>query len=233
MKTLITNLYGQGRGSVAQIAQNVTANIAREKLGMLEIGIYAYSLQYDSEDAKNARLDGVLAQVSNGDTIIFQYPTWNTIEYDEFFLNKLKIFSNLKLIIFVHDIISLMFESNAYLMKRQIDMLNQADVLILPSENMYERLKQDGLNVKKVVYQRMWDYPCDTNVDIHPPFRKGMTFIGNPDKFEFVKEWNKDFPLSVTINQSYDNIESIGYFDEKEQLLTALRNKGGFGIIVD
>ncbi len=236
MKTLITNLYGMGRGSVAMVAQNKTADIACQRLNMHELGIYAYDLSYDTPEQKSSRLDGVIASLSGGDTVIFQYPTWNGIDYDEYFLDKISVYPGVRKIIYVHDADSIMFESHSWLVPRQVALLNRADVLILPSERMYERLKQDGLNVEKVVYQRMWDFPCDTRVVIDPPFNHGINFAGDPEKFTFCKEWDSDdVQLSVTCGEESwngsDKVKILGWFLDDASLLAALRKSGGMGLV--
>ena len=134
MKLHITNLYGMARESTATIAQNAVQKIASQ-LGFRELGIYFYHASAETVEERSRRLDGILASVSMGDVVVFQTPTWNGIEFEREFLSKLKLL-NVKIIIFVHDVIPLMFKANEFLMQDYINLYNMADSIILPSEAM-------------------------------------------------------------------------------------------------
>ena len=60
-----------------------------------------------------------------------------------------------KIVCFIHDVVPLMFDSNYYLMKDYMHMYNLSDVLIVPSEQMKERLIEEGLTTKKILIQGM------------------------------------------------------------------------------
>lgn len=237
MRVHVTNLYGQGFTSTALKAQNRTMEIAR-KLGYKELGIYYYNVNSDSPQALTSRIDGIMASVGYGDVVIFQYPTWNNISFDEAFMQRLNHYKGLKKIIFVHDVPSLMFESNRYLLDRHIAFFNQAELIILPSQKMADFLYSKGLKVKKVVIQRMWDFPVSIDGTIVPKFRKVINFAGNTDswKFGFVKSWNYDtVELKVTSNKGEwadgRNVDFLGWFNDDMFLVNALRRSGGFGLL--
>lgn len=238
LRVHITNLYGQSHTSVAQKAQNRVANAAKENLNYNELGIYRYDVDSDSPEMLSSRLDGIIASVVFGDVVVFQFPTWNDFEFDEALINRLKLYRDLKIIAFVHDMPSLMFESNRYLLGRHIRFLNQTDLVILPSQKMADFLYSEGLTVKKTIIQKMWDFPVAVAQTVRPKYRKVINFAGNPDleKFEFVKEWNyKEVELRVTANKSDwmqgKNISFLGWFHDDIFLLNALRNSGGFGLV--
>lgn len=233
----ITNIYGQVYTSTALKAQNRVAEVART-MGCKELGIYFYDMNSDSSETLYSRMDGIMASVGYGDVVIFQYPAWNGTGFDEVFVHRLKQYRGLKLIIFVHDIPSLMFENNRYLLSRQIALLNQAEVVILPSQRMADFLISQGMTVKKTVIQRMWDFPIPIDWTIRPQFRKVINFAGNPDswKFGFVKEWNYDtVELKVTAKEGNwakeKNIGFLGWFNDDVLLTNALRKSGGFGLV--
>ncbi|MCI8978633.1 MAG: sugar transferase [Lachnospiraceae bacterium] len=237
MQIHITNIYGQSFTSTALKAQNRVAAFARE-LNYKELGIYNYNVNSDSPEMLSSRLDGIIASVGYGDIVIFQYPTWNHISYDEAFVRRLSLYKDLKKVIFVHDIPSLMFESNRYLLGRHIAFLNQADLIILPSKRMCDFLYDKGLTVPKTVIQKMWDFPVTVDVTVRPKFRKVINFAGDPDswKFEFVKKWNYDsVELKVTAGKvdwaQGKNISFLGWFNDDTFLVNALRHSGGFGLL--
>lgn len=237
MNIHITNIYGQSFTSTALKAQNRVAEVARS-MGVKELGIYFYDMNSDSSEMLYSRIDGIIASVGYEDVVIFQYPAWNGTVFDEVFVHQLKRYKGLKLIFFVHDIPSLMFENNRYLLNRQITLLNQAEVVILPSKRMADFLISQGMTVKKTVIQKMWDFPVPIDSTIIPQFRKVINFAGNPDswKFGFVKEWNYDtVELRVTAKEGDwakgKNVSFLGWFNDDVLLTNALRESGGFGLI--
>lgn len=238
MKVHITNLYGQHSSSTAQKAQNRIAKVTREHLGFHELGIYCYDINADSPEMLRTRLDGIIASVGYGDTVIFQFPTWNEFKFDEALLRRLNGYPGLKKITFVHDMRSLMFESNRYLLPYEIQFMNQTDLVILPSQNMADFLRAEGLTVDKIIIQRMWDFPVTIDPFVRPPFGKVINFAGNPDseKFKFIKEWNYDAAeLRVTVEKADweqgKNISLLGWFTDDTILVNALRCSGGFGLL--
>lgn len=233
----ITNIYGQSFTSTALKAQNRVAEVART-MGYKELGIYSYDMNSDSPEMLHSRIDGIFASVGYGDIVIFQYPAWNGTGFDEIFVRRLKNYKGLKLIFFVHDIPSLMFENNRYLLGRQIEILNLAEVVILPSQAMAEFLVSHGMTVKKIVIQKMWDFPIPVDGTIRPEFRKVINFAGNPEswKFGFVKEWKYDqVELRVTAQEDEwangRNVSFLGWFNNDIFLVNALRKSGGFGLV--
>lgn len=160
MKVHITNLYGQSPLSVALMAQNMVADIAK-KLDIKEIGIYSFNADGESVENLAIRFDGMNAAVGNGDVIIFQAPSWNGTHFDHEYLKRLRIYSGIKIVIFIHDIPPLMFSSNFYLMEKTIEMYNMADLIIAPSQKMLDLLYQHGLRVTNTLLQNMWDHKTD------------------------------------------------------------------------
>ena len=230
MKLHITNLYGMARESTATIAQNAVQKIASQ-LGFRELGIYFYHASAETVEERSRRLDGILASVSMGDVVIFQTPTWNGLEFEREFLSKLKLL-NVKIIVFVHDVIPLMFKANEFLMQDYINLYNMADSIILPSEAMKDKQLQQGLNVKKIIFQRMWDHPHD--LDLHEPiFKKEIYFAGNLSRFPELKTWEGTIPLTVFTNEEpfplSNQVYIAGWKTDEEMLLEL--SKGGFGLV--
>lgn len=233
MKVHITNLYGQSADSTALIAQNMVAKIAQQ-LGISEAGIYNYPVKSDTAGELTKRLDGIFASFAQDDIMIFQTPTWNDLEFDQALINHVKAYRDSKLIIFVHDVIALMFESNRYLLSKLIAAYNQADVLILPSENMRRVLVKHGLQVKKVLIQGVWDHLYDCPQWFKPPFKRQLSFIGNPQKFSFINDWSTAaVPIRLYAAQPAVSNPAITYAKPLPDvaLLPDLQQNGGFGLV--
>ena len=230
MKLHITNLYGMARESTATIAQNAIQKIATQ-LGFKELGIYFYHATSERVEERSRRLDGILASVSMGDVVIFQTPTWNGIEFEREFLAKLKALQ-VKIVIFVHDVIPLMFKQNAFLLDDYISLYNMADSIILPSAAMRKRLVQNGLKVNNVLFQEMWDHPHDLHL-YNPTFKKSIYFAGNLSRFPELQTWSGTVPLTIFSNEDQlltsEQVHIAGWKTDEEMLLEL--SKGGFGLV--
>ena len=230
MKLHITNLYGMARESTATIAQNAIQKIATQ-LGFKELGIYFYHATSETVEERSRRLDGILASVSMGDVVIFQTPTWNGIEFEREFLAKLKAL-HVKIVIFVHDVIPLMFKQNAFLLDDYISLYNMADSIILPSAAMRKRLVQNGLTVNNVLFQEMWDHPHDLHL-YNPTFKKSIYFAGNLSRFPELQTWSGTVPLTIFSNEDQfptsEQVHIAGWKTDEEMLLEL--SKGGFGLV--
>ncbi|HFI0567975.1 sugar transferase [Streptococcus suis] len=229
MRIYITNLNGHAASSTAQICQNMVTDIATT-LGYRELAIHAYRMDADTPEELSKRLDGVVAGLRHGDVVIFQTPTWNTTAFDEKLMAKLRAYQ-IKIVIFIHDVVPLMFAGNYYLMDRTIAYYNQADVIVAPSQQMIDNLKRHGLTVSKTIVQGMWDHP--TSVPQLPAsFKKEIHFPGSPDRFSFVKSWNYDVQLNLYARQEVELPDQVKHFSYRpdEQLLLEM-SAGGFGLV--
>lgn len=235
MRIHITNLYGC---RIAGQVQNMVANIAKNYFQYNELGIYGYRANSDSAEMLRARLDGILASVSHGDVIILQLPTWNGLNFERTLIRRLNNYKGLKKIFFMHDIEPLMFGGDDKIFSKYINLYNQADLIILPSQKMADILYSKGLSVAKIVVQRMWDFPVSIDTSIIPQLKRVIHFIGdvNQPKFSFAKKWMYDtVKLAVTAKKDIwiedRNIDCLGWFNNENLLANALRKYGGFGLL--
>lgn len=101
MKTHITTLNNMA--GTASLAHRRVLKVA-QSIGCHEMGLSFYPLKPDYAKEIDKRLDGIIAPLNYGDIVIFQYPSWIGVNYDESFVNKIKSYRDTKLIIFVQDI---------------------------------------------------------------------------------------------------------------------------------
>ncbi|WP_230082375.1 MULTISPECIES: sugar transferase [Streptococcus] len=229
----ITNLYGQSSRSVALMSQAMVADIGRS-LGMKEIGIYYYNSSQESASSKASRFDGMNAALAHGDIVIFQTPIWHSVSFEKEYLQCIKRY-NIKLAIFIHDVLPLMFEGNYYLMSQVIENYNMADVLIVPSQAMVDVLRENGLTVKKIIIQHMWDHTIPLSEE-EPRFSQTVNFSGSPKRFSFIEDWKSNILLQIftdeadQVDLSGANLQLNGWKSGTE-LLSQLARNGGFGLV--
>lgn len=230
MRIHVTNVYGFSIRSTVLQSQHEVVDILKD-LCDSEIGLFRY---YNEEEPKNelsSRLDGVIARLNAGDVVIFQSPTWNGVDWDNALVDKIKLYGG-RVVFFIQDVPPIQFENNYFLMPYFIDMYNKAEVVVVPSEKMYQRLVEEGLTVKKYVVQKMWDF--NVHMDLHTPsFEKKLYFLGDVSRFPFFQNWQFNTPLHVFGNHKsdydYSKVHFGGWLNKTELLLEL--SKGGFGLV--
>ncbi len=230
MKIHITNLYG-AKGTHVLGQQNV-AKIAR-KLGFQEIALYCYPADSDTQGELRKRIDGITSALEDGDIVIFQSPSWNVTYYDKKLLEIIRVHKDVRIAIFICDVIPMMFEGTSEEDYSQtVEIYNMADLIIVPSEAMLRFLRKKGLKVEKFLIQSMWDLPFSEPLEI-PKFSRQLFFSGAPDRFRFLSSWNYDVPLALFTGETFElngqNIRLCGWKNTAE--LLAEYTKGGFGLI--
>jgi len=212
------------------IVQNDVTKLVKQ-LGFNELSFYFYDIYSDSQSELNTRLDGIMASVAYGDVVIYQTPTWNGREFDQNFISKVKVLQA-KLITFIHDIPPLMFPSNYYLMPEYIAMYNQSDLVIVPSEQMRDKLLAEGLTVNKILIQHMWDHPYDLYLH-QPQFARKLFFAGSVERFPHLSNWSYSTPLEIfsPVQETgpETNVTYRGWLSQPELLLEL--SKGGLGLV--
>ncbi|WP_022770281.1 sugar transferase [Butyrivibrio sp. NC2007] len=223
-----------GVSGTASIAQRKVARVARE-LGFDIMGSYKIPEFIDDDNELNHRMDGIISSLRQRDVVIFQFPSWSGLRYEEFLCNHIKAYQNAKLIIFVEDVEALQMDPDRMTLPYCVRLFNKADGLILPSRRMFKVLKEAGLQLTEgqMTYQPIWDYPTDIQVTSHQ-FIKRMIFTGDPARFPFLQEYKGTTPidlfsLSDISRQNGQNVNWHGYKDADE--LFWENAKGGFGLV--
>ena len=230
MRIHVTNVYGFSPRSVVQLSQHEVVDILKD-LCDSEIGLFVYSYDKEPKNELSSRYDGIIARVTPGDVVIFQSPTWNIVDWDNGLVDRIKAYGG-RVVFFIQDVPPIQFENNYFLMPYFIDMYNKAELVIVPSERMYQRLVEEGLTVKKYVVQKMWDF--NVHMDLHTPsFERKLYFLGDVSRFPFFQNWQYDTPLHAFGNHNsdydYSKVHFGGWLNKTELLLEL--SKGGFGLV--
>ena len=166
MKVFFTKTYNMG-GSNAKKQEII--EVTARKMGFEEISFFKFPDMYDSDDELNVRMEGILAAMEDEAIVIFQYPSMVSMRYDKCAIEHIKRYRNIKLIIMMEDLGSVICPEEYSNLNQEITLFNQADLLILPSIMMKEHLIDAGLHNIPVIYQEVWDYPyeiCNNDVVI-------------------------------------------------------------------
>ena len=138
------------------------------------------------------------------ETVIIQYPMLMFDKQKEYFE---KIRKRNKLILLVHDIHS-MRRGDQEGIKREIELLNLANGLILHNRFMKEKLQEYGLKTEKIYLLQVFDYlyngPSKNHFD-----EDGVAFAGNLDKSIFLNDLliankNTEFHLYGKTEQPFE-----------------------------
>lgn len=228
MKIFITCI--NGLVGTAAYAQAMVSDIAHQ-LGFRNMGIYVYDPKEESTESLSSRYDGIIASISPGDIIFFQHPTWNSLKFEEGLIERIKAYGG-RVIIVVHDLEPLMFETSRFMLDFVINIFNSAEALVVPSYSMKKFLMDHGIRTKmRFVVQEIWDHTTDIQATQSPMYKKEIHFAGDPSKFLFCQRWNFDMPLKIYTAEGCagENAQVMGRMDPGSLLLELA--KGGFGLV--
>lgn len=156
MKVFYTKTYNMSGANARK--QESIEHFARS-MGFEEISFFKFPDQYDSDDELDTRMDGIMAAMENDAVVLFQYPSMVSTRYDKCAIEHIKKYHNVKLIIMVQDLGCIVNSQDYSRLDQEIELLNQADLLILQSEMMQKQLASRGLHDIPIVYQEIWEYP--------------------------------------------------------------------------
>ena len=136
-------------------------NHAAQNLGYQTISLFKFPDQVDSDQELMYRMFGIFAAFDQDDVLFFQYPSMVSLRYDTAVMNQVARYQNATKIVIVEDFGSRIDPEHYPSLDEEVNLLNQADLLILQGNEMLEELKQHGLNGVHVILQKVWDYPLN------------------------------------------------------------------------
>ena len=175
-----------------------------------------------------------LLKMNKSDIVILQYPyAYSANKLFGIILKILKL-KGVKIINLIHDIESLRYRDSSN-KKRELEILNQSDVIISHNKYMTKWLNENGID-KNIVELNIFDYLCNVEKVKVPQFDDSIVFAGNlnPEKSGFIYKvkdiknikWKLYGPNYIDINNDCYQ----GSYKPEE--LVNIINKG-FGLIWD
>lgn len=211
----------KARGDVAEIA---------EEIGYRKLFIYRYIDEQESQQSLLSRIDGITAGVAAGDLIVYQYPSYNQFIFEKTFIERLKQ-RGARIALLIHD--SELLRDSGFL--KEIELFNQADMLITHGEQMDLKLKTFGITTA-MVSKELFDYRIpDEQGSTEPSLIKSLVFAGNVQKSVFLKVW--DYQTNIQVFGAKGefklggNVEYMGVYAQYDLLRRIPKNC--FGIAWD
>ena len=232
---MIYCIYCESDTRVVQSAQSNINTILSEHYNARLIPING-----DAKSTKNCKLvRSALKDVRKGDIVLIQYPFWHGTAIFSELLETVKSVNNAKVAIFIHDVVN-MLDGHTELLGYEVYQFKNADILIMPSKKLYERMcgyyDLTKHNIRTIYYD-MFDCPFDANVEFHSStqFRKRILYTGDMDRMEDGLKSLDKIDVNIygcAIDEKYltDKIHWKGSF-EYNDIALELHNSGGFGLI--
>lgn len=149
MNIHITKTYNVG--GKTGIRQNSLVNAGRS-MGCVEMSLLKFPDETDTDEQLHVRMDGIISSLCRDDIVIFQYPSGISARYDRFLIEHIRRYAGVRLVIYVQEPV---------IEGEELALLNQADLLIMPSEEMHSFYLKNGLQDKPVILQKWYDYMTD------------------------------------------------------------------------
>lgn len=172
----------------------------------------------------------------NKGIVVYQYPL-GTKKVDTIFIHELKKNKSIKKISVIHDLESLRFnKNNSESLKKEIQLLNAFDGIVVHNDSMQQWLKKNGLKAP-MSNIRVFDYLLDSktiNRDLKQK-NNNIIFAGNLKKAGFLKKLNLKTSIDVfgpnpELNEYPHNIRYKGVVSS-DVLVSKINEK--FGLIWD
>ncbi|MBR3769424.1 MAG: hypothetical protein IKL06_02715 [Lachnospiraceae bacterium] len=132
MKFHITNLYNFTTHDALVNIQHHFASVSRS-LGFLEMGVFSYPVETDTDGELSKRLDGIIGALEPEDFVFIQLPTKNGYHYEQRLIHKIKAYTNTKIVLILHDTQVLNNTADKDTQNKYVSMYRLADAIIAPS----------------------------------------------------------------------------------------------------
>lgn len=192
MKVFYTKTYNLSGENAKK--QNIIEITARS-MGFEELSFFKFPDVHDSDAELNVRMDGIMAAMEEGATVIFQYPGMVSLRYDSCAVSHIKNYKNVKLIIMIQDLGNVVDPQGYPDLNGEIALFQQADLLIFPSQRMQTYLEERGLGEVPALYQEMWEYPYET--------------VNNDVKIEKQLQQISDTSVGALVNMEHAGIAEL------------------------
>lgn len=192
MKVFYTKTYNLSGANAKK--QNIIEITARS-MGFEELSFFKFPDAHDSDAELNVRMDGIMAAMEEGATVIFQYPGMVSLRYDSCAVRHIKNYKNVKLIIMIQDLGNAVDPQGYPDLNGEMALFQQADLLIFPSQRMQTYLVERGLGEIPALYQEMWEYPYET--------------INNDVKIEKQLQQISDTSVGALVNMEHAGIAEL------------------------
>lgn len=201
-----------------------------EAIGLRRLSIYRYDSAYESSEAIHARIDGITAGVQAGDTVYYQFPTYNGIRFEKFFVEHMRA-RGTHIIAVVHDIEFLRFPSVTTF--DEIKYLNDFNVVIVHNQHMADILKANGLHVATVNLS-IFDYHVNGKIISRETIKKQIVVAGSLNKSVYLKDWQDSIKiLAYGLKPEFLVSDQVSYQGalSPDEIVTHLPS--GFGLAWD
>mgnify|MGYP000921582972 CR=1 FL=1 len=191
MKRWITTVVQPNTVNAVFKAKEDVLQIALQN-GYQPVSIFRYNSKNESNEAMDARIDGITAAVSHGDIVVFQYPTYVGNRFDLRFMSHL-VSRGAKVVVFLHDAESL----RGPIYFDEIGAFSQCAAIVTHNQNMSNELKKRGLKAP-TIENTAFDYLTTiSDTPARDTFQRAVTFAGSLDKSRFLADWQPNTPISV------------------------------------
>ncbi|KRM09934.1 sugar transferase [Paucilactobacillus suebicus] len=188
-----------------------------QSVGYDNMSIFRYAVDSDTDKMLNARLDGIVAGVDDGDIILYQYPNYLGERFDTDFVDHAHLMGA-KVFIFAHDSEHIRgAEWDGY---DEVEFFNNTDGIIAHNKAMRDKLIESGVAVP-IINNYMFDYLYygkNRWEDPKAEFEKELVFAGSLGKSDFLTNWDHQTKLAAFGRDEQKNLSpNVDYRGEFQQ----------------